>query len=133
MDVVRQLEQIGSGVVRDLGDWSLGAEQAATKRQRFEKVSSGSPHEPSYRELEVCALGRKVISCTRQAVISETNSSFSFRQSISWTVLNAPSCLPACPNLPIIEPSSSILKISPVTAAISALLLSGLEFELYRY
>ena len=53
--------------------------------------------------------GCSVSFCTRHAVISDTSSSFSFRQSISWTVLNSPSALPAFPNLPTIVPSSSIL------------------------
>ena len=53
--------------------------------------------------------GFRMIFCARQAEISDTNSSFGLRQSISWMVLNSPSPLPALPNLPTIVPSSSIL------------------------
>ena len=66
---------------------------------------------PPYRAAdEVCGFcGFSMIFCARHAVISETKSSFGLRQSISWTVLNSPSALPALPNLPMIVPSSSIL------------------------
>ena len=58
--------------------------------------------------------------CARQATISPTSISFSFLQSMSWTVESSPSPFPAFPNLPTTVPSSSILKISPVTALTAA-------------
>jgi hypothetical protein len=51
--------------------------------------------------------GRNRMRCTRQLVSSPTSSSFGLRQSISLTVPNSLSCLPAVPNLPSTVPSSS--------------------------
>ena len=63
---------------------------------------------PASRSM-VCVRGESLNLCTRQPVISATVTSLSFRQSISWTVLNSPGSLPAFPNLPTMVPSSSIL------------------------
>src|SRR5262245_19655901 len=70
-------------------------------------------HVASYRaadDVAGCILdGSRRTFCARQAEISDTKSWSGLRQSISWTVLNSPSPLPALPNLPMILPSSSIL------------------------
>ena len=48
----------------------------------------------------VGAWGRKMSFCTRHAEISDTNSSFGLRQSISWIELNSFSAFAGLPELP---------------------------------
>ena len=43
---------------------------------------------------DLAGCGLRMIFCTRQSVISDTKSSFAFRQSISCTAMNSFSCLP---------------------------------------
>src|ERR1700676_4863825 len=110
--MLRQLQEVWGGIVRYFGNGSLSPQRTAKdQRRRGQEKSCIARHGSlrSYFELKPLLCGCRLIFCTRQAVISETSSSFSFRQSISCTVLNSPSCLPACPNLPTIVPSSSIL------------------------
>ena len=122
-------EDLPSGVGRyasDLAEMDIGRHPQWVRhsverdvRHRRLRVGSRDPHghHQEQREAFHClppavgfgGCGPRMIFCTRHAVISETNSSLGFRQSISCTVLNSFSCLPAFPNLPTIVPSSSIL------------------------
>src|SRR4051812_5569348 len=111
VDVVGQLEQIGVRLVANLGS-ILGRQRGAERQRRGggEERQPAFHHRFSSRPPELfIGWGLSTIFCTRQSVISETNSSFGLRQSISCTVLNSFSALPALPNFPMIVPSSSIL------------------------
>ncbi len=110
---VGEPQQIGARLERNLGNRRLGDDPAAGgERDRREHRLDGSFHGVLlYRALAVvgAGFGFKMIFWARQAEISDTNSSFGLRQSISCTVLNSPRPLPALPNRPMIRPSSSIL------------------------
>ena len=112
VDVVGQLQQIGVGVVGDLGN-VLRRERGAERQRRGGRDADRIARVisvVSYRPPELfIAWGLSRIFCTRQSVISETKSSLGLRQSISCTVLNSFSAFPALPNLPMMVPSSSIL------------------------
>src|SRR5262249_40219333 len=103
VDVFRHFQETRRGVERDLRNGVLrhqrsGGERCCARKEK--KTLHRRP--PSDR-------GCRINFCTRHAVISLNKSSFSFRQSISWMVLNWPSSFPAFPNFPRIVPSSSIL------------------------
>src|SRR3954471_1522176 len=85
VDVVGQLEQVGVGVVGELGD-GLRRERGAERQcGGGREQSDGACHvSVSYRPaaLFIGWVFSKIF-CPRQSVISETKSSFGLRQSIS--------------------------------------------------
>ena len=87
VNVERELEQRRVGVERDLGNRRLGGERGGRRHRRGTEETCSSFHGSLlayFARAELCTFGAlSMIFWARQAEISDTNSSFGFRQSIS--------------------------------------------------